>query len=111
MVSKAKLRGHASFQMVKGWVLSVILGVHSSRFVVETDFFFFLVLVLLCVMLSPGRRREDFRTGKMPKGGSFLKQSLPLVREQAQAAAAVSTIPAVVCTHPVKLSFTNLPAS
>lgn len=82
MVSKVKLQGHVSFPAVKGWVLSVVLGVYSWRFVVGTDFSLVPVLVLLRVMLSPGRRRGDFRKGKTLKGGSFLKQSLPFAQKQ-----------------------------
>lgn len=62
--SKTKLPGLTSFQILEGWVLSVILGIYSSRFVVGMDFFF---SVLLHGMLSP-ERRGDFR-----RGWTFLK--------------------------------------
>lgn len=52
MGSKAKLPGLASFQVVEGWVLLVILGVYISRFVVGMDFFF---SVLLHGMVRPKR--------------------------------------------------------
>lgn len=60
MSSKTKLPDLVSFQVVEGWILSVILGVYSSRFVVGMDFFSF--SVLLHVILSP-ERRGDFRKG------------------------------------------------
>lgn len=63
-----------SCQIVEGWVLSVILGACSSRFVVGMDFVSF--SVLLRGMLSPERR------GDLRKGWSFLEESLSPAQEQ-----------------------------